>query len=153
MEIEYPNVYVSFLCQEIINLNNLTVYEYATIGASLRYLSEERFQCYTKAFKSENEMKIHLSRNCCNGIIKDKRAWHRFDTMMFNKCFCNFYNPCIQSLISISNSIKKFGILPNYLVPNQKISNKMIQAHNIIQGYFNELEQIELEKFKQKHKR
>ena len=140
------------LYSEILTLTNLTIEEYSTIGASLRYLHEERFQCFQKDFKNDNQLETHIKRNNCLTEIKDKRSFYKFDNILYKKCFCNFYNPEINILLHISNNVKKFGTIPEYITNKKIISNKFLQAHNIIQQYLYELEKIELEKQKQKLK-
>lgn len=122
------------------------------MGASLRYLYEDRFKCFDREYKTEMSYKTHINRNSCKNIIKDKRSYHKFDNILYKKCFCNYYNPNVNLLIKISNHIKEFGTLPNYLTEEKIINNKLMQYHNIIQAYIAEYEKIELEKAKSKIK-
>ena len=122
------------------------------IGASLRYLYEDRFQCFQKDFKTDEQYKTHINRNNCKREMTNKNAFFKFDNIRYKTCFCNFYNPQVLTLINISRHLKEFGELPSYLTEDKLITNKMYETHNLIQQYLNELEKIELEKQKQKLK-
>lgn len=142
----FVNVLQVLLFNECRDLCTLTVKEYAEIGASLRYSFEERFQCFNNSkFKTEQAYKTHILRNNCKTIIKNKAAYHKFDNISYKTCFCNFYSPSINQLITIAQNIEKFGTLPTYMMEN-KMSNKLQQTINIINGYIAEYRKIEMEK-------
>ena len=133
-------------------MKNLTTDEYGIIGASLRYTFEDRFQCMSKEFKSDLQLDLHTKRNNCYTEIKDKRSYYKFDYLLFNKCFCNFYNPQVQLLINISQHLDKYGNFPIHLYPITRISAKYQKVHNIIQTYISELRALELKKQQDKIK-
>jgi hypothetical protein len=138
------------LFNEIQNLNHLTIEEYIVLGASLRTLYEERFQCYnTKRFKTDNSYKTHRLKNSCDNTIKNVKAYHKFDNILFKTCFCNFFNPQVNTLIQVSEHYKEFGKMPESLIEETKMSNKMLEAHNTIQTYLVELRQIQMDKINQ----
>lgn len=97
-------------------------------------------------------MDLHVKRNNCQTKIVNKKGYLKFDNILYNTCFCNYFNPQVQTLVNMSMSLKKYGLLPVHLVGNIEMSNKLYQAHNIIQTYFLEVEKIEYDKMKQKMK-
>lgn len=131
---------------ECIDLKNVTLKEYVFLGATLRLLYEPQYQCFSKEFKTDQQHDMHVLRNSCNSIIKNPKAFLRFDNMRYNTCFCNFYNPCINTLIQISEHIEKTGELPNRLTEKKLISSKMNKIHNIIQAYLSEIRAKELKR-------
>ena len=93
-----------------------------------------------------------MRRNNCRTKIVNKKSYLSFDNIRYNACFCNWYNPQVQTLMNISNNLKKYGSLPLHLVPSGILSNKLYQAHNLISTYHYEIEKMELDKIRNKQR-
>lgn len=129
------------------SLNNLTIAEKAIIGASLRYLYEDRFGCFNESkFRSEAEFRSHQLRNNCRRIISNSKAFYNFDNINYKTCVCNFFHPQIVTLINMQKQEEKIG------VDYKKIKNKHYQAMNLIAQYKAEIEAEALRKQQQQMK-
>lgn len=151
------------------NLNSLTTNEYITIIASLKYVYDEKFQCFEEskyAGLSDSAFKNRLisfkATNLCDKI-GDKpphTGRHTHNNISFLTCVCNFYNPQINTLCDLESLFFKHGPndtiymenLKNSISLTRNISNKLRQTFKIIRSFINELEAIKLQEHEQRIK-
>ena len=138
-------------------INSITDLEYAIIIASLKYLLDKRYNCNSATrwinptskggYVSQEVIDRNRVLTGCFKKLTSPKNFHRYNSLIYTRCVCNFFDYKINSLLELNEYYNKTFNLPQlYIYKRHKIFNKTVQAIKIVNNFIEDKKAEEMRK-------